>query len=80
MSAREEHPTKPIVERLLGPEGPEGTCEECFELLDRYVDLEAAGADADAVIPGMAAHLHGCPACDEDHESLLALVRQDDLR
>ncbi|MEA2294569.1 MAG: hypothetical protein QOE86_2208 [Solirubrobacteraceae bacterium] len=62
---------------MLGPEGPEVTCEECFELLDRYVDLEVDGPDADARIPGMAAHLRGCPACGEDHDSLLAFVRAD---
>jgi hypothetical protein len=60
--------------RLLGPDGPELTCEECFEHLDRYVELELSGADADAGVPGMRAHLAGCPACDEDHRSLLALV------
>ena len=62
--------------RLLGPAGPELTCEACFEELDRYVELELAGRDADAAIPGMRAHLEGCPACDEDHDSLLAFVRE----
>ncbi len=60
--------------RILGPGEPELTCEECFEHLDRYVELELAGSDADAQIPGMAAHLGGCPACREDHESLRAYV------
>ena len=64
----------PLLARLLGPAGPEVTCEECFERLDEYVDLEIAGADPDAAIPGMRAHLDGCPACREDHESLRALV------
>ena len=63
------------VERLLGPGRPEIGCEECFALLDRYVELELAGRDADASIPGMQPHLTGCPACREDHESLRALVR-----
>jgi hypothetical protein len=63
-----------MLSRLLGPAKPELTCEACFEHLDRYVELEAAGADAEAAIPGMGAHLEGCPACREDHESLLALV------
>jgi hypothetical protein len=63
-----------LIGRLLGPEGPELTCEQCFDLLDRYVDLEVAGAAADDQVPGMRAHLDGCPACDEDHASLLALV------
>jgi hypothetical protein len=63
-----------LVDRLLGPGEPEVTCEECFELLDEYVDLEVRGEDADAQLPGMSAHLAGCPACHEDHESLLAFV------
>jgi predicted anti-sigma-YlaC factor YlaD len=63
-----------LVHRLLGPGEPEVTCEECFELLDEFVDLELHGEDPDAALPGMRAHLHGCPACREDHESLLAFV------
>ena len=62
------------VDRLLGPDGPELTCEQCFDQLDRYVELELAGAPADERVPGMRAHLEGCAACDEDHESLLAFV------
>ena len=65
------------VGRLLGPAGPEIGCDACFEELDRYVELEAAGSDADAAIPGLRAHLEGCPACREEHASLLALVRGD---
>jgi hypothetical protein len=64
-----------LITRLLGPAGPEVSCEECFELLDEFVDLELAGADADGRLPGMREHLQGCPACHEDHESLRDLVR-----
>jgi hypothetical protein len=60
--------------RLLGPGGPEVGCEVCFQELDRYVELELAGDDADAAIPGLRAHLNGCPACREEYESLRALV------
>jgi hypothetical protein len=65
-----------LVARLLGPEGPEVTCEQCFEQLDRYVELELAVPDADRLIPGMRAHLEGCSACHEDHASLLAFAAQ----
>ena len=65
------------LRRVLGPAGLELTCEECFEQLDRHVELVLAGADADAAVPGMRAHLEGCPACQEDHESLIALVAAD---
>ena len=63
-----------LLARLLGPAGPELTCEECFEMLDRYVELELASADADSDVPGMRAHLDGCPACSEEHASLKALI------
>jgi hypothetical protein len=63
--------------RLLGPAGPEVGCDTCFEELDRYVELELAGKDADAEIPGLRAHLDGCSACREEHDSLLALVSRE---
>lgn len=60
--------------RLLGPGEPEVTCETCFDLLDRYVDAEVLGGDADATVPGMRAHLAGCPACGDEHDTLKALA------
>jgi anti-sigma factor RsiW len=66
------------IERMLGPKGPELGCDACFEHLDRYVELELAGDDAEAAVPGMQAHLEGCPACREEHESLRALVASED--
>ena len=60
--------------RLVGPAGPEVGCDVCFDQLDRYVELELAGEDADTAVPGLRAHLQGCPACREEQESLHALV------
>ena len=64
--------------RLLGPSEPELLCDECFERLDEYVELELEGGHADEGIPGMRAHLEGCPACREDYESLRELVQQSE--
>ena len=67
-----------LLRRLLGPEGPELGCEQCFEELDRYVDLEVARAPSgrrrdrwDARAP------RGLPGVPEEHESLRALVQQE---
>jgi hypothetical protein len=76
--AKHDHTPNPKLERLLGPTGYEVGCDECFELLDRYVELEIEGLDADARIPGLRNHLDGCPTCHEEHDSLLALVTQGD--
>ncbi|HET7572274.1 MAG TPA: hypothetical protein VFJ77_06340 [Gaiellaceae bacterium] len=63
--------------RLLGPGETEVDCDECFELLDRHVELELRGAPADLLLPGLRAHLAACPACAEEHESLRALLELD---
>jgi hypothetical protein len=63
------------LERILGPAEPELLCDECFEKLDEYVDLELHGRAADERIPGMRPHLDGCPACREEYDSLRELAR-----
>lgn len=69
----------PTLLRLLGSTEPELDCDECFEQLDRYVELELGGAPTDALVPGLRAHLVGCPACAEEHESLRALLELDSV-
>ena len=70
--------TSALIKRLLGPGRPEVTCDECFALLDRYVDLELQQAEPEAALPGMEAHLEGCPACREEHDLLLAYAGSRD--
>jgi len=66
-----------LIDGLLGPEEPEVGCEECFAELDRYVELELTGADPDTELPGVRAHLAGCLACREEHQSLRDLLADD---
>lgn len=61
-------------DRLLGPDGYEVGCQECFERLDEFVELELAGRDGEQAIPGFRAHLQGCSACREEYEGLRALL------
>jgi hypothetical protein len=72
-------PRETTVRRLLGPSEPEILCDECFERIDQYVDLELSGQKADERIPGMRPHLDGCPACLEEYESLRQLAQQSSL-
>jgi hypothetical protein len=76
MIRRKRTPPPELPVRVLGPGAPEVSCEECFAVLDRYVELELAGVDADSSFPGMDAHLVGCPACGEEHELLLEYARE----
>ena len=63
-----------VLGRVLGPGAPELSCDECFAEIDRFVELEIAAEDADAGVPGMRAHLAGCPACAEEYRSLRDLL------
>ena len=74
------HKRERLIGALLGPGEPVLSCEQCFEELDRYVECELAGEDADRLVPGMRHHLEGCPACREDHDSLLDLVKRGAAR
>lgn len=67
-----------LLRRALGPAGPEVSCEQCFDELDRYAEAELRDgrAAAEVAVPGMAAHLAGCPACAEEHALLGELLRR----
>jgi hypothetical protein len=63
--------------RLLGTPGADAGCEGGLAVLAEYVERELDGADVRVLFPGLAEHLRNCPACAEDHEGVLALVRSD---
>jgi hypothetical protein len=69
-----------LLATLLGPDRPEVSCETCFEELDRYVEVELAGREAEGVVPGVLAHLEGCLACRDEHQRLHAFLRIRDDR
>ena len=62
------------LDALTRPAEPYLSCEQCLDELDAHVEAVLAGHAGD-VRPGMHAHLATCPACAEEAESLLALVR-----
>jgi hypothetical protein len=64
-----------LLGQLLGSSKDDIGCDQCFELLDVYVEAELAGQDAEHRVPGMRTHLESCPACAEEHQSLRELLR-----
>ena len=52
------------------------SCDDCFDLVDTYV--EALLSDPDHDLPAMRIHLTGCAACAEEARSLLQLVAKQD--
>lgn len=60
------------VAALLVDTTPYLSCDECFERMDLHV--EAVLADPGHRDPAMERHLEGCAACDEEAQSLIALL------
>jgi hypothetical protein len=55
------------------------SCTKCFELVSRFVELEASGQDAAAKMPQVRQHLNQCPACQAEYETLRDLRRLEDM-
>ncbi|MDP9480888.1 MAG: hypothetical protein M3R38_35365 [Actinomycetota bacterium] len=52
-------------------------CDECFELLDRFVEAELSGLDAAEAMPLVEDHLQKCGDCREEFEALLQALREE---
>jgi hypothetical protein len=63
--------------RLLGAEGEDAGCEGALAVLDEYVEAELEGRPVADLWPAAAAHIRSCPACSEDHDGLLVLIREE---
>lgn len=63
------------VQRLTTDTEPWLSCDDCFDQVDKFVELVLSGA---AALPAaMQSHLRGCSACEEEARSLLLLAADD---
>ncbi|EWT01490.1 hypothetical protein N865_10105 [Intrasporangium oryzae NRRL B-24470] len=68
--------TSTDAQRLIMPTDPWLSCEDCFELTDRFAEELLAHPDT-THLPEMLVHLHACAACAEEAESLIVLLAAD---
>jgi hypothetical protein len=66
------------LQRFLQTDPRDVGCEEATAALHVYVELVLSGADPEAELPGIAAHLRSCGPCNEDFQGLLAAARLED--
>jgi hypothetical protein len=50
-------------------------CDDCFEKVDTFVDLELEGKEAGEALPLVKDHLERCQNCREEYEALLTAVK-----
>ena len=67
------------LRRLTTDPGPWLSCDDCFRLVDRYVEelLEGGTEPTHSELAAMPAHLAGCSACSEEATTLLLLTAED---
>jgi hypothetical protein len=49
-------------------------CDEVFDLMDRYVELDVHGEDAANLLPLVKKHLDRCRDCHEEYEALARVI------
>ena len=65
---------KKMVRDIISTRPDEIGCDECFEELDRFVELVLAGKNAAQALPLVQDHLERCSDCREEFEALLTAL------
>ena len=63
------------ITRLLGSPAEDAGCDGTLARLAEYIEGELDGRAVEELLPAIAEHLRNCPACAEDYEGLVAIVR-----
>jgi uncharacterized protein with PIN domain len=75
MAELEAQKVKQLVRGIMTAHPDEIGCDECFEKLDRFVEMELAGKDVPEAMPLVQDHLQRCGNCREEFEALLTALR-----
>jgi hypothetical protein len=75
MTQLEPDRLKHLVRGIMTAHPDELGCDECFEQLDRFVEMELAGKHAAEAMPLIQDHLERCVYCREEFEVLLVALR-----
>jgi hypothetical protein len=81
MTAADRPLSTEALHLLTTDPGPWLSCDDCFRLVDGYVEalLSDAAEKTPAELAAMTAHLAGCSACAEETATLLVLAATDQV-
>ncbi len=66
---------KNIVRAIAKTQPVEIGCDECFEELDRFVEMKLEGKNVSEAMPLVEEHLERCGNCREEFEALLLALQ-----
>jgi hypothetical protein len=69
---------KQMARGIMTTRPDEIACDECFQQMDRFVEMKLAGADPAEAMPLVQDHLTRCDSCREEFEALLAALKAID--
>lgn len=60
-----------MVKAIMNTVDNEIGCEDCFSVLDKFIDLRAQGKNAAEIMPLVQGHLERCKDCHEEYDAIL---------
>jgi hypothetical protein len=72
--AKKDRDLTNIIRTLLAVPQDEITCDDCFDVIDKYVDMLRAGQDPATVLPQVKEHLGQCSCCDVEFRALISIL------
>jgi hypothetical protein len=66
---------KMLIKEIAETREVEIGCDECFEQVDRFVEMKLSGLDAAQAMPLVQEHLEICGECRDEFEALLIALR-----
>jgi predicted anti-sigma-YlaC factor YlaD len=66
---------KKMILILTSTHSGEISCDECYEEIDRFAEIELVGKSAAEAMPLVQEHLEQCQDCREEYEALMAALK-----
>lgn len=73
-STQEEQILRNLLQRVENTDEEEISCDDVYQLIDYYVELELQEEDVAALYPMVKKHLERCRDCFEEYEALKRVV------
>lgn len=54
------------------------SCDDCYDVVDKYADMLRSGQDPESLLPGVKDHLAGCGDCSDEFKALLVILESSE--
>jgi len=72
------HTVEQVLGAVLATKDEEVGCGECFEQMEKFVEMKLEGKSPEEAMPLVEEHLQRCDECNEEYEALLEALENID--